>query len=89
LPYPDASFDLVVSSMAIHNIHPARRRLVAIDEALRVLAPGGRLVIADISAARSYQEHLAVRGVHATLRSLGWRMWWGAPWLPTLLLTAQ
>jgi len=88
LPNPDASFDLVVSSMAIHNIHPAAGRLVAVDEALRVLVPGGRLVIADISAARSYGEHLAARGVQVTLRPLGWRMWWGTPWLPTLLLTA-
>jgi hypothetical protein len=21
-------------------------------------------------------------------RRLGWRMWWGGPWLPTLLVTA-
>ncbi|MEU4241927.1 class I SAM-dependent methyltransferase [Actinoplanes sp. NPDC026619] len=88
LPYPDDSFDLVVASMAIHNIHPARGRRTALDEALRVLRPGGRLVIADISAAKSYQAHLTERGLAPAIRSLGWRMWWGGPWLPTLLVTA-
>jgi SAM-dependent methyltransferase len=88
LPYPDASFDLVVSSMAIHNIHPAPGRLTAVDEALRVLRPGGRLAIADIAAARSYARHLTGRGLTPATRPLGWRMWWGGPWLPTLLVTA-
>ena len=41
LPYPDESFDLIVSSLAIHNIHSAPGRLRALDEALRVL--GGTL----------------------------------------------
>jgi arsenite methyltransferase len=84
LPYPDASFDLIVSSMAIHNIHPAPGRLTAVDEAMRVLRPGGRLVIADISAAKAYATHLGV----AAPRPLGWRMWWGGPWLPTMLVSA-
>jgi arsenite methyltransferase len=88
LPYPDASFDLVVSSMAIHNIHPAPGRLTAVDEALRVLRPGGRLVIADISATKAYAAHLSARGVPPQRRPLGWRMWWGGPWLPTALVTA-
>jgi SAM-dependent methyltransferase len=87
LPYPDESFDLVVSSMAIHNIHPAAGRLTAVDEALRVLRPGGRLVIADISATKAYASHLDALGLSATTRPLGWRMWWGGPWLPTALVT--
>ncbi|GIM91477.1 class I SAM-dependent methyltransferase [Paractinoplanes toevensis] len=88
LPYPDESFDLVVASMAIHNIHPARGRFIALDEALRVLRTGGRLVIADITAARSYHSFLERRGLQPVTRPLGWRMWWGGPWLPTLLVTA-
>src|SRR5689334_21117038 len=43
LPFPEASFDLVVSSLAIHNISASSERRQAIAEAFRVLKPGGRL----------------------------------------------
>jgi arsenite methyltransferase len=89
LPYPDESFDLVVSSLAIHNIHPAPGRLRALDEALRVLRPGGRLVIADINAAPAYRTHLVGRGLSTTLRPLGWRFWYGSPWVATTLVTTS
>lgn len=43
LPMPDASFDLVVASLAIHNLHPMRRREQAVREALRVLRSSASL----------------------------------------------
>jgi arsenite methyltransferase len=42
LPYPNETFDLVVSSLAIHNIRSNADRRRAIVEGFRVLKPGGR-----------------------------------------------
>ena len=50
LPFEDASFDVVLSSVAVHNIKGRAGRDRAIGEAVRVLRPGGRLMIADIFA---------------------------------------
>jgi arsenite methyltransferase len=89
LPYADGTFDLVLSSLAIHNIKAADGRLAAIDEAVRVLRPGGRLAIADISAVNGYRDRLAELGLaDIEVRALGWPMWWGGPWLSTHLVTA-
>jgi len=90
LPFADASFDLVISNMAIHNIVSAAGREQAIDEALRVLRPGGRLLIADIRHTGQYRKRLIAGGASDVRQSsLGWRMWWGGPWLATSLLTAS
>jgi len=89
LPFEDNSFDVVVSSLAIHNISGKAGREKAINEAVRVLRPGGRLVIADIRATRHYQEQLAKLGMsNVARRRLGWRFWWGGPWGATRLVTA-
>jgi ubiquinone/menaquinone biosynthesis C-methylase UbiE len=89
LPFADNSFDLVLSSLAIHNISGATGREKAINEAVRVLRPGGRLLIADIRATGQYQAQLAKLGMNdVARRGLGWRFWWGGPWAGTCLVTA-
>ena len=89
LPFADNSFDVVVSSLAIHNISGRAGREKAIDEAVRVLRPGGRLMIADIQGTRQHQAQLAKIGMSdVTRRRLGWRFWWGGPWAATRLVTA-
>lgn len=78
LPFPDEGFDVVVSSLAIHNIPRRAGREKAIDEAVRVLRPGGRLVIADVRCTRQYQGRLVQVGMRDVgRRRLGWRF--GAP----------
>ncbi len=90
LPYPDATFDLVVSSLAIHNIRSNADRKRAIVEGFRVLKPGGRIVIADIRATAIYEEALRALGASNVIRRrLGWRFWWGNPFAGTTLLTAS
>jgi arsenite methyltransferase len=90
LPFPDSSFDLIVSSLAIHNIKSDGERRKAIGEGFRVLKPGGRMVIADIRSTSSYADALRSLGAsNVKLRRLGWRFWWGNPIGATTLLTAS
>jgi ubiquinone/menaquinone biosynthesis C-methylase UbiE len=88
-PFPDSTFDLVVSNVAIHNIrsHEGRRR--AIDEAVRVLRPGGRLLIADLVWTRAYAKWLRELGMeNVVAQQLDWRFWYGALGMTTGLATA-
>jgi ubiquinone/menaquinone biosynthesis C-methylase UbiE len=48
LPYPDASFDVVLSTLMLHHL-PDDLRPQAIKEVARVLKPGGRFVAVDMS----------------------------------------
>jgi arsenite methyltransferase len=89
LEFPSESVDLVVSSLAIHNLPGNAARRGAIVEAVRVLKPGGRVVIADIGFTRRYAAWLRQCGMAGVeRRSLGWRAWWGLPIIRTHVVTA-
>jgi arsenite methyltransferase len=89
LQFSEASFDLVVSSLAIHNLPGNDARSSAIDEAVRVLRSGGRIVIADIGFTRLYARRLRQLGMaEVQRRDLGWRGWWGLPLIRIHAVTA-
>ena len=50
LPLPDASFDVVTCTLAMHHI-PKRQRPAVFAEMYRVTKPGGRLLTADLTLA--------------------------------------
>jgi len=62
LPYPDAGFDRVISSLVFHHLIRQTKR-GALAEAYRVLRPGGELHIADIGRAGGVPMRLAVRPI--------------------------
>jgi len=66
LPYADSEFDVVTSTSMLHLL--ADRHDAALAEWVRVLGPGGRLVITDWRA-----EHLGTRAHVFALRILGRR----------------
>jgi arsenite methyltransferase len=63
LPFADASFDAVVSSLAIHNVPDADARERACFEIARVLRPGGRAALLDLRATGEYMLALEDAGL--------------------------
>jgi arsenite methyltransferase len=69
---PDASFDVVLSNLCLHNIYwmPSRRQ--AVREIARVLRPGGRAVLSDYKHMREYAAELEACGLDVRLYPLDW-----------------
>ena len=80
LPFPDASFDVVLSSMALHNIYNAGERQTAVREIARVLKIGGRVLIVDVRHVRDYAETLRDAGFDGekdparSVQNIAWRL---------------
>jgi SAM-dependent methyltransferase len=62
MPFPDATFDVVVSRAAIHNLYKPADRAKAIAEVARVLKPGAHALIADIRHGAEYTAAFAAHG---------------------------
>jgi arsenite methyltransferase len=90
LPFRDHTFDVVVSSLAIHNLGSGTSRAQAVTEAYRVLKQGGRVAIADIRYTARYAGTLSRLGaMQINRRRLGWRFWYGNPVAATSLISAS
>ena len=74
LPFGDEFFDAVVSTMTLHNIRDGRRTgEQAVGEMVRVLRPGGRIVIVDMGKTEEYAATLNDAGLLGVER--GPRVW--------------
>lgn len=63
LPFEDGTFDIVASSLAIHNIsHPAERQK-AIAEIVRVLKPEGKVALLDFQHTGEYAQVMIQSGL--------------------------
>jgi len=62
----DASIDVVLSILCVHNIEPAPEQAKALREIVRVLKPGGVAYIADYTGAKQYAEALESLGLEVT-----------------------
>ncbi|HUG86243.1 MAG TPA: class I SAM-dependent methyltransferase [Euzebya sp.] len=63
LPYPDGSFDLVLSSLMLHHLDDEQQQQ-ALREVRRVLVPGGTLHLMDFGGAEVEADGLLARVTH-------------------------
>jgi ubiquinone/menaquinone biosynthesis C-methylase UbiE len=64
LPFEDQTVDVVISSLAIHNITEKDGRVKAVQEIARVLKPNGQAALLDFQCTDEYLQ---------TLKELGWQ----------------
>lgn len=78
LPFGAGSFDIVVSSLALHNLPSAQERAKALREIVRVLKSGGQVAIFDILHSAEYARALQQMGL-TDVKASSFYLLWGLP----------
>jgi len=78
MPYADASFDTIVSSLAIHNLPTRADREQAVREIARVLKRGGQVALLDFRHTARYAQTLRAAGFEVRRSWPEFRMF---PWV--------
>ena len=66
MPFPDRSFDVVLSNVCLHNIPGREGRAEACREIARVLKPGGVALVSDFEKTLEYERTLTEAGLAVT-----------------------
>jgi arsenite methyltransferase len=69
MPFPDNTFDVILSNLVLHNIHGKEKRREALREIVRVLKPGGRIAILDLAHTGQYVQTFRESGLAEVNRS--------------------
>lgn len=67
MSFPDASFDVVLSNLCLHNIPSAAERDRACAEIVRVLKPGGCALISDYKHTLRYARQFRTFGLESSV----------------------
>jgi SAM-dependent methyltransferase len=68
MPFADATFDVIVSNLCLHNIYDRPTRLQALHQIARVLKPGGIAILSDYKRTGEYAAELRKAGLSVELR---------------------
>jgi arsenite methyltransferase len=72
MPFPDGTFDVILSNLCLHNIYDRETRRQAVQQIVRVLKPGGVAILSDYKLTGEYAAQLQKAGLAVERR-------WGNP----------
>jgi len=73
MSFSDASFDVILSNLCIHNLYKVDEREAACKEIGRVLKPGGVAIISDFRHIKQYAESFQAMGLRSKIVATYWK----------------
>ena len=73
MSFPDATFDVILSNLCIHNLYKPDEREAACKEIVRVLKPGGVALISDFRHTKQYTDAFNRLGLKSKIVGSYWK----------------